>query len=68
MPKSDDKNVGFKYPFNATEILYYDNNAVVEKMIQMILKMEKKREKKKIKKKKKKNSLMLKRMKIRPRS
>ena len=31
IPKSDDKNVGFKYPFNATEILYFDNNAVMEK-------------------------------------
>ena len=30
-PKSDDKNVGFKYPFNATEILYCDNNVVMEK-------------------------------------
>ena len=68
IPISDDKKVGFKYPFNATEILYCDNNVVMEKMIQMILKMEKKREKKIIKKKKKKNSLMLKRMKIRPRS
>ena len=64
MPKSDDKNVGFKYPFNATEILCCDNNVVMEKMIQMILKMEKKREKKKIKKNKTNNYLMLKRMKI----
>ena len=30
-PKSYDKNVGFKYPFNATEILYCDNNVVMEK-------------------------------------
>ena len=43
MPKSDDKNVEFKYPFNATEILYCDNNVVMEKMIQMILKMDKKK-------------------------
>ena len=64
VPKSDDKNVGFKYPFNATEILYCYNNTVIEKMIQMILKMDKKKEKKIIKKKKTKNSLMLKRMKI----
>ena len=64
IPKSDDKNVGFKYPFNATEILYCYNNTVIEKMIQMILKMDKKKEKKIIKKKKTKNSLILKRMKI----
>ena len=64
VPKSDDKNVGFKYPFNATEILSCYNNTVIEKMIQMILKMDKKKEKKIIKKKKTKNSFMLKRMKI----
>ena len=45
MPKSDDKNVGFKYPFNATEILSCYNNTVIEKMIQMILKMDKKKKK-----------------------
>ena len=64
VPKSDDKNVGFKYPFNATQILHCYNNTVIEKMIQMILKMDKKKEKKIIKKKKTKNSLMLKRMKM----
>ena len=46
IPKSDDKNEGFKYPFNATEILYCDNNTVIEKMIQMILKNLKKNEEK----------------------
>ena len=40
------KNEGFKYPFNATEILYCDNNTVIEKMIQMILKNLKKNEEK----------------------
>ena len=64
IPKSDDKNVGFKYPFNATQILHCYNNTVIEKMIQMILKMDKKKVKKIIKKKKTKNSLMLKGMKI----
>ena len=33
IPKSDDKNVGFKYPFNATEILCCDNNKVMEKIM-----------------------------------
>ena len=33
MPKSDDKNVGYKYPFNATEILCCDNNAVMERIM-----------------------------------
>ena len=33
MPKSNDKNVGFKYPFNATEILCCDNNKVMEKIM-----------------------------------
>ena len=33
MPKSNDKNVGFKYPFNATEILCCDNNAVMERIM-----------------------------------
>ena len=39
MPKSNDKNVGFKYPFNATEILCCDNNAVMERIMHE-LKME----------------------------
>ena len=39
MPKSDDKNIGYKYPFNATEILCCDNNAVMEKIMHE-LKME----------------------------
>ena len=34
MPKSNDKNVGFKYPFNATEILCCDNNKVMERIMQ----------------------------------
>ena len=33
MPKSNDKNVGFKYPFNATEILCCDNNKVMERIM-----------------------------------
>ena len=33
MPKSDDKNIGYKYPFNATEILCCDNTAVMEKIM-----------------------------------
>ena len=36
MPKSDEKNVGYKYPFNATEILCCDNNAVMEKIMNEI--------------------------------
>ena len=36
MPKSNDKNVGYKYPFNATEILCCDNNAVMEKIMNEI--------------------------------
>ena len=36
MPKSDDRNVGYKYPFNATEILCCDNNAVMEKIMNEI--------------------------------
>ena len=33
MPKSDEKNIGYKYPFNATEILCCDNNAVMERIM-----------------------------------
>ena len=33
MPKSDDKDVGYKFPFNATEILCCDNNAVMERIM-----------------------------------
>ena len=36
MPKSDERNVGYKYPFNATEILCCDNNAVMEKIMNEI--------------------------------
>ena len=36
MPKSDDKNIGYKYPFNATEILCCDNSAVIEKVMHEI--------------------------------
>ena len=36
MPKSDDKNIGHKYPFNATEILCCDNNAIMEKIMNEI--------------------------------
>ena len=33
MPKSDEKNIGYKYPFNATEILCCDNNVVMERIM-----------------------------------
>ena len=36
MPKSDEKNIGYKYPFNATEILCCDNNAIMEKIMNEI--------------------------------
>ena len=33
IPKSDDKNVGYKYPFNATEILCCENKSVIERIM-----------------------------------
>ena len=36
MPKSDDRNIGHKYPFNATEILCCDNNTIMEKIMNEI--------------------------------
>ena len=33
IPKSDDKNIGYKYPFNATEILCCENKSVIERIM-----------------------------------
>ena len=33
LPKSDEKNVGYKYPFNATELLCSDNSAILERFM-----------------------------------
>ena len=33
MPSSDDKNIGFKYPFNATELLCCDNIGIMERFM-----------------------------------
>ena len=36
LPASDDKNVGHKYPFNATELLCCDNNSIMERIMNEI--------------------------------
>ena len=36
MPKSDEKSVGYKYPFNATELLCCDNIGIMDKFMNEI--------------------------------
>ena len=36
MPKSEEKNVGYKYPFNATELLCCDNIGIMDKFMNEI--------------------------------
>ena len=36
MPKSDEKSVGYKYPFNATELLCCDNCVITDRILNEI--------------------------------